>query len=199
MIKGAEYMEKELRVCPEDKLVAYCEGECDNCKRKESNFSDNENFPPFVYPIKRLYEEKTDATTANFEEENKPEEKTPNYFSKEWAKVKESMSQSRAASSEDSNIIRDLPPNVVTRSLESAVDYVNRPPHYTSGRYEVIDVIKDKLSIEQYYGFLCGNILKYMMRWQNKNGLEDLKKARWYLTKLIEEKEKGNEEEEKGK
>ena len=186
-------MEKELRVCPEDKLVAYCEGECDTCERKDSDSSNSRNFPPFIYPREGFVKEKTDATTANFEEKNKSEKKSSNYFSKEWTKVKDSMSESRATISKDSNI-----PGCVTKSLEEAIDYVNRPPHYTSGKYEVIDVIKDKLSIEQYYGFLCGNILKYMMRWQNKNGLEDLKKARWYLTKLIEEKEKDNEEE-KGK
>lgn len=36
-----------------------------------------------------------------------------------------------------------------------------------------------------------GNILKYLWRWKKKNGLEDLKKARWYLNKLIEIEEKG--------
>ena len=40
---------------------------------------------------------------------------------------------------------------------------------------------------ERFKGFLEGNMKKYMHRWKNKNGVEDLKKLRWYLNRLIEE------------
>lgn len=67
-------------------------------------------------------------------------------------------------------------------------DNVNHPNHYL-GKVEVIDYIEDKLSFEQFEGYLVGNIIKYISRYQKKNGLEDLKKGRWYLNKLIEVKE----------
>ena len=60
-------------------------------------------------------------------------------------------------------------------------DNVNHPKHYTQGKIEVIDFILD-----QKMGYLESNILKYICRHRYKNGLEDLKKAQWYINKLIE-------------
>ena len=68
-------------------------------------------------------------------------------------------------------------------------DAVNSPSHYTSGKTEVIDVIEDavKDAPSTIYGMLQGQVLKYMLRvWLKENPLEDLKKAQWYLTRLIE-------------
>lgn len=65
-------------------------------------------------------------------------------------------------------------------------DNVNSPAHYTSnGGIECIDYIKSILSKEEYIGYLRGNITKYLHRWRNKNGLEDLKKSQWYQAELI--------------
>jgi hypothetical protein len=68
-------------------------------------------------------------------------------------------------------------------------DTVNRPEHYTSANIECIDAIteaiKDKPSNEAY---LVGNIIKYLWRYEKKNGIEDIKKAQWYLNRLISEK-----------
>lgn len=72
--------------------------------------------------------------------------------------------------------------------LESIDEKVNHPSHYL-GNVEVIDYIEDKLTFEQFEGYLVGNVIKYLSRYQKKNGLEDLKKGRWYLNKLIEVKE----------
>lgn len=68
-------------------------------------------------------------------------------------------------------------------------DNVNSPSHYGQGSIEAIDYIKDSLTKEEYIGYLRGNIAKYLHRWRYKNGLEDLKKARWYLERLILEVE----------
>lgn len=65
-------------------------------------------------------------------------------------------------------------------------DAVNSPAHYTSGGIECIDCIKAALG-ENFIGFLIGNVLKYCYRYRNKNGLEDLKKAAWYLDRAIKE------------
>ena len=67
------------------------------------------------------------------------------------------------------------------------LDMVSHPPHYQSeAGLEVIDVIEaftaDLIGIEATD---TGNIIKYICRWKRKNGLEDLKKAKWYLEHLI--------------
>ena len=66
-------------------------------------------------------------------------------------------------------------------------DTVKHPSHYCKNGLECIDVIKAEMTPEQYKGYLYGNVLKYMWRWQDKNGLEDLKKAGQYLEWLQEE------------
>ena len=66
-------------------------------------------------------------------------------------------------------------------------DPVSNPSHYKSGVIESIDYIKAFLSKEEYRGFLRGNISKYLHRYTYKGKpLEDLRKAQWYLSKLIE-------------
>lgn len=58
------------------------------------------------------------------------------------------------------------------------------PTHYRSGNIEVIDIIEDQLTEEEYLGFIKGLVMKYVMRSNMKNGLEDLEKAKWYLERL---------------
>lgn len=65
-------------------------------------------------------------------------------------------------------------------------DAVNHPNHYCKGGVECLDAIKAALG-DKYEGFLAGNVLKYVYRYPDKNGVEDCKKARFYLDKLIEE------------
>lgn len=67
-------------------------------------------------------------------------------------------------------------------------DQVNSPSHYASGGIECIEAIKASMSHEAFLGYLKGNVQKYMWRYEKKvNPAEDLKKAQWYLSKLIEE------------
>ncbi|HHR2028845.1 TPA: DUF3310 domain-containing protein [Listeria monocytogenes] len=68
-------------------------------------------------------------------------------------------------------------------------DNINNPSHYTSGGIETLDYIKAKVS--DYPSYAVGNIVKYVSRYEHKNGIEDLKKAQFYLNDLIEEMEKG--------
>ncbi|EAE3096117.1 DUF3310 domain-containing protein, partial [Listeria monocytogenes] len=62
-------------------------------------------------------------------------------------------------------------------------DKVNNPTHYTAGGIETLDYIKAKVS--DYPSYAAGNILKYVSRYEHKNGIEDLKKAQFYLNDLI--------------
>lgn len=69
-------------------------------------------------------------------------------------------------------------------------DNVNHPSHYTQGGVECIDAITaatvNKTGIE---AVCTANIIKYLWRYEAKNGLEDVKKAQWYLNRLIAEME----------
>lgn len=66
-------------------------------------------------------------------------------------------------------------------------DVVNHPPHYQSKTgLETIDVIE---GFE--LGFRLANVIKYVLRCERKNGIEDLKKARWYLDREIQKRESG--------
>lgn len=66
-------------------------------------------------------------------------------------------------------------------------DNVNKPQHYCYGKYECIDVLQDILKdASGVEAFCIGNAIKYLWRYKHKNGEEDLKKARWYLDKVIQ-------------
>ncbi|OAK72664.1 DUF3310 domain-containing protein [Lederbergia galactosidilytica] len=71
-------------------------------------------------------------------------------------------------------------------------DTVNHPSYYTAGQIEVIDYIRDNLTQEKYIGYCIGNVLKYVSRYERKNGVEDLEKAvvylNWAINVLKEEK-----------
>ncbi len=64
-------------------------------------------------------------------------------------------------------------------------DMVNSPIHYNKAGIETIDALEAML-VDGFDYYLQGNIVKYLWRFRYKNGVEDLKKAQWYLNKLIE-------------
>jgi hypothetical protein len=68
-------------------------------------------------------------------------------------------------------------------------DEVNHPDHYASGDIECIDAMQAQASAEEFQGHLRLNVVKYMWRFRQKGGVQSLKKARWYLDRLIAELE----------
>ena len=67
-------------------------------------------------------------------------------------------------------------------------DPVNHPAHYTAGGIECIDAIRAAVKgLSAFDGYLAGNVIKYVWRHAHKGGDVDLRKARWYLDRLIEE------------
>lgn len=78
---------------------------------------------------------------------------------------------------------------VTTQSKTGEANDPINPNHYKQGRIETIEAIEAALGQEGFKGYLTGNILKYVWRYRNKNGLEDLKKAQWYLNRLISQVE----------
>ena len=70
-------------------------------------------------------------------------------------------------------------------------DMINNPTHYNTSEIECIDAIEAMLG-DDFPAYLQGNITKYIWRFKHKNGVEDLKKAQWYLNKLISQYEMGD-------
>jgi hypothetical protein len=104
-------------------------------------------------------------------------------FTNEWKKFEEWEEEQ----SSHSNVTRPRVPGY--RKLDLVEDRVNSPSHYTSGKYEAIDVIGDAVrsAPTNEAAFLQGQVLKYLLRvWLKDNSIEDLKKARWYLDRLID-------------
>ncbi len=64
-------------------------------------------------------------------------------------------------------------------------DNVNSPSHYNQSGIECIDAIKASLG-DGYQDYCKGNVMKYLWRYKYKNGIEDLKKAQWYLKSMVE-------------
>lgn len=65
---------------------------------------------------------------------------------------------------------------------------VNHPPHYNQGELEVIEAIE---GLGHGPGFCIGNAIKYLCRYREKHGTEDLRKAEWYVRRLLK-REHGN-------
>lgn len=68
-------------------------------------------------------------------------------------------------------------------------DKVHHPNHYTQGGIECIEAIRASMSPSGFQDYCKGNVLKYIWRWRDKGGTEDLAKAQVYLTWLIDSAE----------
>jgi len=73
----------------------------------------------------------------------------------------------------------------ISKKYNEKQDVVNKPAHYNQGGIECIEYIQ-QVTGDGFAAYCQGNVTKYLHRWQYKNGLEDLKKAQWYLNKMVE-------------
>lgn len=84
--------------------------------------------------------------------------------------------------------------NKIENILEDAKNLILNSKHY-SGKFETIDYMKDKLTDEQFEGYLMGNVIKYLSRYNKKDKeYEDLNKAFTYLLWLMHEKREDENE-----
>lgn len=88
---------------------------------------------------------------------------------------------------EDPNLLQGMPD-----TAKSDYEHVNHPHHYTQGGIECIKCIEASMKPEGFQDYCKGNVIKYIHRWREKGGLEDLKKAAVYLNWMIESAEKGH-------
>jgi hypothetical protein len=94
----------------------------------------------------------------------------------------------------DANVERNY--NVLFGNKPDEPDNVNHPSHYETGKIECIDAMLETQGVEAVKNFCICNAFKYIWRHNNKNQLEDVKKAKWYIDKFIElteSEEKSNE------
>jgi hypothetical protein len=70
---------------------------------------------------------------------------------------------------------------------EPQADPVNHPPHYNAGEIECIDAIRAALGRDGFVAFCRGNAIKYLWRCEHKGGVEDWRKADWYINRAIKE------------
>lgn len=67
-------------------------------------------------------------------------------------------------------------------------DMVNHPQHYTQGGIECIDALKAATVGKRGIEAVCvANVVKYLWRYEEKNGIEDVRKAKWYIERLLKE------------
>jgi len=80
-------------------------------------------------------------------------------------------------------------------SYETNDKMVSHPDHYKSGKYEVIDIIDEFTKDLSGTEAVCtANAIKYILRWKKKNGIQDVKKAIWYLQHMVDKEEKEDPE-----
>lgn len=72
-------------------------------------------------------------------------------------------------------------------------DIINHPSHYQTGKYDCIEVMEEALGKEAVKDFCLCNAFKYIYRHKRKNGLEDIKKAQYYINKYVEMEEKASD------
>ena len=108
----------------------------------------------------------------------------------EWNQVQKKFKKEEADLDNSYHARQEMLNNLANNQAKVVDDRVNSPSHYTSGKQEVIDIIESAIkdAPSPIFGLLQGQVLKYMLRvWLKDNPLEDLKKARWYLDRLIEQ------------
>ncbi|RKB46406.1 hypothetical protein AEZ78_01000 [Listeria monocytogenes] len=103
----------------------------------------------------------------------------PNIPIKKYKAKQDKVAKYNAAAA---NIAKEMSAIGVSMKNENN-DKINNPAHYTAGGIETLDYIKAK--VKDYPSYVAGNILKYVSRYEHKNGIEDLKKAQFYLNDLI--------------
>jgi len=78
----------------------------------------------------------------------------------------------------------------IVNFTENKMDMVNHPSHYTQGKIECIDALEAATANLKGLDAVCtANAIKYLWRWQEKDGVRDLRKAIWYINKMLESRD----------
>ena len=140
------------------------------------HYCDNRTFNCTDCPLSKKYDKETNEYTDTYA--CVFDEMSDNMLNKCYNWYKE-LDQASCENAEDSCC-----------NKESNVDMVNHPAHYTQGGIECIDALKAATVSKTGIEAVCtANAIKYLWRYEEKNGIEDVKKARWQIDRLIRELE----------
>ena len=142
------------------------------------HYCDNRTFNCTECPLSKKYDKETNEYTDNYA--CVFDEMSDDMLNKCYNWYKE-LDQAACENAED-----------ICCNKEPNVDMVNHPSHYTQGGIECIDALKAATVSKTGIEAVCtANAIKYLWRYEEKNGIEDVKKARWYIDRLIKELENG--------
>lgn len=170
-------MQKKCRRCGDTFTVKTHEDYCPECEKVMT--------PPGAGVSKELTCEGCGVTFVHKKE--KAQGRWPKYCPEclpKYSKVPKKQKEKEIVVTLANMVAKTLEePEVKTIELPKQEDVINHPSHYTRGKIEVIDFIED-----QQLPYHLGNVIKYIARAGYKGDkLEDLKKARWYLDRYINE------------
>lgn len=164
-------MQKKCRRCGDTFTVRTHEDYCPECEKVMT--------PPGAGVSKELTCEGCNTTFVHTKE--KAQGRWPKYCPECLPKYSKVPKKKEVAVEPVAQTIEEQ--EVKTIELPKTEDVINHPSHYTRGKIEVIDFIED-----QQLPYHLGNVIKYVARAGHKGDkLEDLKKARWYLDRYINE------------
>ena len=84
--------------------------------------------------------------------------------------------------------------NEEVKTADNVPDMVSHPKHYTQGGIECIDALKAATVGKRGIEAVCvANVIKYLWRYEEKNGIEDIRKAKWYIERLLKELEESQQ------
>ena len=105
----------------------------------------------------------------------------------EWDRVRKTQPRNERADDHEDLVFSKWVDLAMQESHEEEEDCVNSPTHYNTGNIECIEAIEESMSSVAFKGYLKGNCLKYLWRYDYKGKqVEDLQKAGWYLRRLTD-------------
>lgn len=111
------------------------------------------------------------------------------YFD-EWSDDKLAIAYDHVYKNSEARLDGSHLKNEEVKMDENVPDMVNHPQHYTQGGIECIDALKAATVGKRGIEAVCvANVIKYLWRYEEKNGVEDVRKAKWYIERLLKELE----------
>ena len=112
----------------------------------------------------------------------------------EWSVDKLAIAYDRVYKNDEDRLDVDHLKNEEVKMDENVPDMVNHPKHYTQGGIECIDALKAATVGKRGIEAVCvANVIKYLWRYEEKNGIEDVRKAKWYIERLLKELEESQQ------
>ena len=112
----------------------------------------------------------------------------------EWSVDKLTIVYDRVCKNGEARLDGDHLKNEEVKMDENVPDMVNHPEHYTQGGIECIDALKAATVGKRGIEAVCvANVIKYLWRYEEKNGIEDVRKAKWYIDRLLKELEESQQ------